>query len=115
MRIRQTSWILFAIVLTGILPAEEGGNAAKGKQIYMKSGCWQCHGTEAQGGGFVGPRLAPDPMPFNILGAYIRHPSGDMPPYSTKVLSDAQVRDIYAFLKSIPKPRPVRATQELNH
>ena len=116
MSIRQIAWILVAMTLAvEVLPSAESGDAAKGKQIYTKIGCWQCHGREGQGGGYVGPRLAPDPMPYNVLEAYIRHPSGDMPPYSKKVLSDSQVRDIYAFLKSVPKPKPSREMNQRNH
>jgi mono/diheme cytochrome c family protein len=105
---------ILAILVAVTLPAQDG-DAERGKKIYTKTGCWQCHGREGQGGGYVGPRLAPDPMPFNVLEAYIRHPSGDMPPYSKKVLPDAAVRDIYAFLKSVPKPPPAAKIDALNH
>ncbi len=100
--------LVFALLLMPalVLAAEPAGNAAKGKEIYTKVGCWQCHGREAQGGGYVGPRLAPDPIPLEGIAAYIRHPAGDMPPYTTKVLSESELRDIYAFLKSVPPPRP---------
>jgi hypothetical protein len=27
-----------------------------------------------------------------------------MPPYTAKVLSDSELADIYAFLRSVPKP-----------
>jgi hypothetical protein len=37
-----------------------------------------------------------------------------MPPYSSKVLSDSQIDDIYAFLKSVPAPRPVKDIPLLN-
>jgi hypothetical protein len=30
-----------------------------------------------------------------------------MPPYTSKVLTDAQLADIYSFLQSIPKPPDV--------
>jgi mono/diheme cytochrome c family protein len=30
-----------------------------------------------------------------------------MPPYTAKVLSDAQLADVYAFLQSVPQPTPV--------
>jgi len=38
-----------------------------------------------------------------------------MPPYTTKVLSDAQLEDIYAFLKSIPAARPLKDIPLLDH
>ena len=30
-----------------------------------------------------------------------------MPPYTTKVLSEQQLADVYAFLRSVPEPLPV--------
>jgi mono/diheme cytochrome c family protein len=81
------------------------GDADKGKKLYAQYGCYQCHGYAAQGG--TGPRLAPRPSSFASFSKYIRQPSGEMPPYTAKVLSDAQVRDIYSFLESIPPPPQV--------
>ena len=71
----------------------------------MKNGCFQCHGAEAQGG-TAGPRLGPGTIAFARL-AYVRKPTGEMPPYTTKVLTEANLTDIYAFLESLPKPLPV--------
>ena len=111
---RRILLAIAAVLCASTLPALEG-DAAKGKQTYTRVGCWQCHGREGQGGGYVGPRLAPDPIPYVALEAYIRSPSGDMPPYSKKVLSDAEVRNIYAFLKTLPKPAPAKSIPILNH
>ena len=96
--------ILLTAAAAVLVAAEAAGDASKGKALYVKLGCWQCHGREAQGGGYVGPRLAPDPIALEAITAYIRHPTGDMPPYTTKALSDPELRDIYAFLKSVPRP-----------
>jgi mono/diheme cytochrome c family protein len=48
------------------------------------------------------------------IRAYVRHPAGGMPPYTPKVLSDSQIDDIYAFLKTIPAPPPVKDIPLLN-
>jgi len=37
-----------------------------------------------------------------------------MPPYSSKVLSDAEIDDIYAFLKTIAPPRSLKDIPLLN-
>ena len=89
------------------------GNAEKGKRLYENYGCYQCHGHAAQGGS-AGPRLGPGPIPFVALVAYVRHPSGQMPPYTSKVVSDPELADIYAFLKSVPPPPPVKSLPLLN-
>jgi mono/diheme cytochrome c family protein len=81
------------------------GNVESGKKLYAQYGCYQCHGYAAQGG--VGPRLAPRPLAFAAFSKYVRQPSGEMPPYTGKVLSNSQLADVYAFLQSIPQPVPV--------
>jgi mono/diheme cytochrome c family protein len=78
------------------------GNADNGKKLYAQYGCYQCHGYAAQGG--VGPRLAPRPLAYAAFSKYVRQPGGEMPPYTPKVVSDSQMADIYAFLRSIPQP-----------
>jgi mono/diheme cytochrome c family protein len=87
------------------------GNAENGKQLFMKNGCYQCHGREGQGSIVTGPRIAPDPLPLEVISAYIRKPTGEMPPYTDKVLSDKDLADIYAYLQSRPHPPTAKATQ----
>ena len=94
--------------------AVPAGNAENGKRLYTSYGCYQCHGREAQGAP-TGPRLGPDPMPFEAFVAYSRAPSGDMPPYTAKVVSDADWADMYAFVKALPQPPPVKDIPLLNH
>ncbi len=99
--------------------AAKAGNAESGKKIYAAVGCYQCHGLQGQGGsaapvGSYGPRLAPVKLPVVAIRAYLRHPSGNMPPYTAKVLSDAQIDDIFAFLKTIPAAPPVKDIPLLN-
>lgn len=84
--------------------AVPAGNAQKGQQLYTSYGCYECHGREAQGSTATGPRLAPRPIAFAAFTKYVRGPSGQMPPYTAKVVSDADLADIYAFLQSRPQP-----------
>ena len=78
-------------------------DAAKGKQAFMKYGCWQCHGTIGQGSPITGPKLAPDPLPYEAMSSFIRSSSRRMPPYREAVLSNEDLQDIHAYLSSIPK------------
>jgi len=80
------------------------GNAENGKAIYNRVGCYECHGLEAQGGPGTAPRLGPNPLPFPRFSAYVRKPSGTMPPYRLPVLADQDVADIHAFLRAQPRP-----------
>ncbi len=100
-------------------PSQAAGNAENGRKIYVSVGCFQCHGYEGQGGssapvGSYGPRLAPPKLPVAAIRAYVRNPTGGMPPYSTRVLSDGQIDDIYSFLKTRPAARPVKDIPLLN-
>jgi mono/diheme cytochrome c family protein len=83
------------------------GDVEQGRKLYIKYGCYECHGTEAQGGGYTGPRLAPPAEPLEVLFSQVRDPVNDMPPFTKKVLSDHELLDIYAFLQSIPNPPAV--------
>jgi hypothetical protein len=93
--------------------AEPTGNLEKGKQLYWQYGCYECHGTEGQGGS-AGPRLAPRPIPFSAFVRYVRNPrpyasqySVSMPVYSEKLLkSEQDLADIYLFLHARPAPAP---------
>jgi ubiquinol-cytochrome c reductase cytochrome c subunit len=99
------------IVLCG--PGEaNAASAENGKALFLKVGCYECHGTQGQGAS-TGPRLAPDPMPFETLSAFVRSTSREMPPYHVKVLSDADLADIYAYLQSIPKPPDAKSLPQL--
>jgi mono/diheme cytochrome c family protein len=77
------------------------GDVTRGKSAYMRFGCYECHGTGAQGNYTTAPKLAPNPRPFAGLIGYIRRPSGNMPSFSATILPDKDVADIYAFLSSI--------------
>ena len=50
-------------------PDTPAGNAENGKRIFNKIGCYQCHGREGQGSVMTGPRIAPNPVPFEVLAA----------------------------------------------
>jgi mono/diheme cytochrome c family protein len=84
------------------------GRVDAGAAIYRKVGCFQCHVNEGQGGA-NGPKVGPDPVPFARFTQYIRKPTGDMPPYTEKVLSAQDLADIYAFLRARPRPPAVSA------
>lgn len=103
--------ILMSMLAASLVRAE--GNPANGKKLYTSIGCYECHGRQAQGGS-AGPRLAPRPIPLQVLVTYVRHPAGAMPPYTSKVVSDAELGDIHAFLSAIPKAAPAKEIPLLN-
>ena len=93
----------------GKSPEAPSGNAENGKQLFVADGCYECHGREGQGSSMAGPRIAPNPIPFESLLNYIRKPKGEMPPYTAKVISDKEVADIYAYLQTRKEPPTAKA------
>src|SRR5499425_2711642 len=77
------------------------GNADKGKQLFMKQNCYYCHGTAGEGGR-DGARIAQTSLNLQGVIRYVRKPAGAMPAFTEKILSDEELTDIYAYLKSLP-------------
>ncbi len=87
----------------GLALAQGAGDAKQGKEIFIKNGCFGCHGFDGQGGN-AGPKIAPDPMPADALTTFLRNAAATrMPPYDAKGLPDADVVHIRAYLASIAK------------
>lgn len=101
--------VTFTVALAAQTPA---GNAQNGKRLFDKYGCYQCHGFDGHGG--AGARLSPNAIAFNAFSKYVRQPTGEMPPYTAKVVSDQELTDIFAFLKSLPPPTPAKNIPLLN-
>ncbi len=99
------SLILVAAMTSGVwvqTPAEPpAGNADTGKRLFTAYYCYACHGTQGQGTS-AGARLAPRPIAFAAFQKYLRQPTGQMPPYKETVVTNQELADLYAFLRSIP-------------
>ena len=115
--------LVLSLALTGLAAAAVAGAAyaqdaapkgdvAHGKKIYVADGCWQCHGYQGQGGS--GPKLAPQPLPYEAVFRQLRKPRGTMPVYTHVTTPDQDVADIYAYLQSVPKAKTVADIPELN-
>src|SRR5438132_5006123 len=100
-------------VITGQSQAPVG-NAANGKELFVKYTCYGCHGFSGQNG--PGNRLVPMKMVQAVFTAYVRNPSqpNRMPSYSAKVISDAQLGDIWAYIKTLPESPAAKDIPLLN-
>ena len=95
--------------------AISAGNAEAGKKIFTKDGCYECHGREGQGAAQgAGPRIGPPQLSFDAFTKYVRQPTAQMPPYTSKVISDQELADIFAYLQSRPKATPSKDIPLLN-
>ena len=102
--------IAFVVIgaVFGSMPAL-AASADSGRKAFVTHGCWQCHGFEGQGSLITsnGKVLANTELPLESFEAFVRSTNRAMPPYSEKILSSADLADIYAFLQSVPKPKDV--------
>ena len=107
--------LLFAGLLLPALSCaqDSAGNSETGKRLYMKNGCYQCHGTVGQGT-IAGARIGPPTLSAQGLIRYVRRPAGQMPAFTEKVMSDRELTNVYAFLKSVPPPKPSKEIPLLN-
>jgi ubiquinol-cytochrome c reductase cytochrome c subunit len=108
-------WLHAAQTTPAAKPAQPDaprGRVNVGGVLYKKVGCYQCHANEAQGG-LSGPRLGPNLFPFARFAEYIRTPDGEMPPYTSRVLSDQDIADIYAWVQARPRPPAVSTIPQL--
>jgi ubiquinol-cytochrome c reductase cytochrome c subunit len=95
--------LLASLVLAQDAPS---GDAKRGHAAFLKYQCYTCHGTVGQGAERgAGPKLAPDPFPWAGFELQVRTPRQDMPAYRKQHLSDQELADIYAYVRSI-KPSP---------
>ena len=100
-----TSVAAFAFLAGSVAAAQTPatGTAQQGKDLYVKYSCYACHGYDGHGG--AGARLVPLAMTVTRFTAYVHNPRR-MPPYTDKVLSDAQLADLFAYIKSLPASPP---------
>ncbi len=114
---RVLLWAAAGVFAAGVLSAQSSsdvtGNATAGKDVFMKYTCYGCHGFSGQNG--PGARLVPMRMTQSGFTSYIRNPrTRQMPSYSTKVLSDSQLADVYAYIKTLPASRAAKDIPELS-
>jgi mono/diheme cytochrome c family protein len=79
------------------------GNAQRGHDVFVRVGCYSCHGYQGQGAG-TGPRIARTAHSWAAFSTFVRNTSGDMPPFTQRVLPDQDLADIYTYLESLPVP-----------
>jgi mono/diheme cytochrome c family protein len=90
-------------------------NPSNGQRLFVKDGCYECHGYLGQGSTSTGgTRLGPPQIPLSAFVSYVREPTGQMPPYTVKTISNEDLAEIYNFLKSVPPPPSLKTIPILN-
>src|SRR6185436_9127531 len=113
------SAVILALVVFGhsqALAQGRGGGAPgatadkidNGKKIFSNQKCDGCHGAQGQGGtsAVKGPQIAGAAMDLSTFVGHVRNPKDPMPAYSAGQVSDADLSDIYTFLKSAGHNQP---------
>jgi len=72
---------------------------ARGRGLFLATGCAACHGLAAQGGA-VGPRLDLEEIFREDFGPIVRSGPGGMPAFTDATLSDVDLEAIYGYLKA---------------
>ncbi len=111
MRFRIATFLAACLASGAGSPAQTAGSADKGKDLYRRYSCWACHGYAGHGGATV--PLVPTRLPLAAFITFVRNPP-TMPPYTAKVLTDAQLADVWAYIKSLPESPPAKNIPLLN-
>jgi cytochrome c553 len=111
--------LLASIGAAGFVAAQSsdpaGGNAARGKQLYYAHGCYGCHGYNGETGvrdlvGTNSPIIANVDTFITFLRLRADQaptlPSTRMPNFPASALSDADARDIYAYIRTFKLDAP---------
>jgi mono/diheme cytochrome c family protein len=110
-----TKILAAAVLLSAIAGAASAQDAAKGKSLYFNNTCYGCHGFNGQTGarnlvGTNSPILAsPEAFVTFLRGRGSNQPmipSTSMPSFPASAISDAQARDIYAYIKTFKLDAP---------
>ena len=91
------------------------GNATSGKKLYFDYGCYSCHGYNGE----TGARTFVPNWPATLASessflAFLRaranvapaQPSTSMPNFAAGTLTDAQAKDIYAYIRTFKNTAP---------
>ena len=110
LRRRIFGWAALCACAAAMAQGEAGGDAANGKRTYLAVGCFACHGRAGQGGAYnyPAPPLAQTRLSEEAFKSIVRNGPNEMPAYTAPVLSDRDLTDIYAFVRSLPGPRPAK-------
>ena len=117
---KKLIFAIVAVVLTGTAALAQtpeassaAGNVENGKKLFVTYLCWSCHGSNGRAGG-AAPAITPSNRSADDLIKYVRKPRGQMPPYTSKSITDRELTDIAAYLRTITKDPDAKTIPLLN-
>ena len=105
---------LIAVLGLSAAIAQEGGDPARGEAAYFDYACYACHGYEGIGRRNIAKRASGVLVNEQVFLLYLRargdqNPEAStqtMPHYPASSLSDADARDIYAYILTFEDTPP---------
>ncbi len=95
---------------SGTAEAVKPGDRDRGQRLFVTLPCAGCHGAMA--GGQFGPTLAGTSLALSAVEEQVRRPRDKMPPFGEAVVSEDDLRDIYAWITSLPQPQAAAAVEK---
>jgi mono/diheme cytochrome c family protein len=84
-------------------PVPEQGNATAGRDVFLRSGCGDCHSLlAARATGTRGPNLDESEPDFTRVVECVTTGPGDMPSFAGR-LSNAEIRDVAKFVAVVSR------------
>ena len=107
MRLLISCLVVVAVLPIGASTREEHPGRAPYELV-----CQACHGE--QGTGDVAPPLVPGDLDADYVLAIVREGYGQMPPISTRELTDDQIRQVVAYLGTLNEQEPAGSSGALH-
>lgn len=100
-------WFVLAsvLILMGLVTSvafAQVGDVARGKALWEQKLCKNCHGANGEGA-YAGPRAGDGKTPDEWI-AQVRTPRANMPHFNDVQVSDQEIRDMWQYMQSLPKP-----------
>lgn len=80
-------------------PTTNGNASSIGEQLFVSAGCVGCHALGGQGGAVAKAIAGAEPA---LVTQKVRQGTLGMPPFSQEGLTDQQLAEIAAYLRSLP-------------
>ena len=113
--VAMSAGVMLALATVSAQSSSAAGNPVTGKKLYESYTCYGCHGFTGETGARVlmpgkTATLATEARFIGFLRGRANlapnEPSTSMPNYSARSLSDAQARDIYAYIQTFKSNAP---------
>lgn len=102
------------IVFLGLTCHVQAGDVDQGAAVYYEHGCYSCHGYNGTGRTPLANDVSGIMVNEDVFIRFLRQradrnpilPDNSMPNFGVEALSDAQAKDVYAYIKTLKDDPP---------